>query len=363
MKFLSSLLGFPKVPRQDAGSTGNSQRSAAGSSTTTRDPEYQRKFRTAFGWVAPVGRLLPPYSDKLPLPPGYVRLADAWKIVYVEAGRWGVPLDWGDLHLRNSVARRIGEAAARGEVRIAGFMAGSSVAYWFPREVWTAPTVIGGRVAYPSYVASQGGLVRLGIGPAGSPCQPFMRLRDLATVLDAVDLPLPPPPNGMAINEPPTLEHDMACGAGEPNGVEVVSPTRTVRTSATAMPNAAPPTIIGEVAATRTPEPFPPTAASRPEDVSSIMELPPQRRPGRPSSMMLVEAEMRRRAQAGRLRETIASEARYLATWLKKEHPDEPPLSAKTIANVQCHPYNELLSSTLAISGQALIQKCGSEAM
>jgi len=260
------------------------------------------------------------------LPPGYVRLADAWKITYVEAGRWGVSLDWSDLHLRNSVARRIGEAAARGEVRIAGFMAGSSFACWFPREVWTAPTVIGGRVAYPSYVASQGGLVRLGIGPAGSPCQPFMSLRDLATVLDAVDLPPPPPPNGMAINEPPTLEPDMACGAGEPDGIEVVSPTRTVRTSATAMPNAARPAIIGEVAAAGTPEPLPSAAASRPEDVRLITELPQQRRPGRPSSMMLAEAEMRRRAQAGGLRETIASEAIYLANWLKGTHPDEPQL-------------------------------------
>jgi hypothetical protein len=217
MKFLSSLPGFPKVPRQVAGSTGDSRRSAAESSAAARGPEYRRKFQTAFGWVAPLGRLLPPYSDKLPLPPGYVRLADAWKSAYIEAGRWGVSLDWSDLHLRNSVARRIGEAAARGEVRIAGFTAGSSVACWFPREVWTAPTVIRGRVAYPSYVASQGGLVRLGTGPDGTQCQPFMSLHDLAVLLGATSPPPFPPGCELTITDFPARAPTTDRGADQPD--------------------------------------------------------------------------------------------------------------------------------------------------
>lgn len=55
---------------------------------------------------------------------------------------------------------------------------------------------------------------------------------------------------------------------------------------------------------------------------------------GRPSSLFLVEGEMRRRAAAGMLQPSMEKEAAVLADWLIAEHRGKAPrMSAKTIKN------------------------------
>jgi hypothetical protein len=54
---------------------------------------------------------------------------------------------------------------------------------------------------------------------------------------------------------------------------------------------------------------------------------------GAPSSMQLVENEMRRRALAGELAPTLAQEADALRGWLTREHPGLRRATAKTIKN------------------------------
>ena len=55
--------------------------------------------------------------------------------------------------------------------------------------------------------------------------------------------------------------------------------------------------------------------------------------PGRPSSMHLVEAEYRARWDRGEAETSIGAEAKKLAEWFQKKHPDAPKLTPKTIAN------------------------------
>jgi len=45
---------------------------------------------------------------------------------------------------------------------------------------------------------------------------------------------------------------------------------------------------------------------------------------GRPSSMHLIETEMKRRAAAGELALTLTQEARILSEWIKDQHPQSP---------------------------------------
>jgi hypothetical protein len=67
---------------------------------------------------------------------------------------------------------------------------------------------------------------------------------------------------------------------------------------------------------------------------------------GRPTSKHLVEAELRRRAQEGRLCETLAEETRELSAWLQKMHPDEPQATAKAIENGLRYLFWELRATT-----------------
>jgi hypothetical protein len=64
---------------------------------------------------------------------------------------------------------------------------------------------------------------------------------------------------------------------------------------------------------------------------------PPARRrsgaAGRPSSMDLVRAELERRTAAGMTYPTSDAAAQNLAEWLRREHPAEPQLKAKSIIN------------------------------
>jgi hypothetical protein len=55
--------------------------------------------------------------------------------------------------------------------------------------------------------------------------------------------------------------------------------------------------------------------------------------PGRPTSMHLVEAEHRARWNRGEAETSIGAEANILSVWLQNNHPDAPPLTAKTIRN------------------------------
>jgi hypothetical protein len=68
-------------------------------------------------------------------------------------------------------------------------------------------------------------------------------------------------------------------------------------------------------------------ADQKPTAVSTTVEelldpdldiLPEARPPGRPSMMPKIEAEMRRRAAAGQLRDTLRAETQVLARWLKQ---------------------------------------------
>lgn len=54
---------------------------------------------------------------------------------------------------------------------------------------------------------------------------------------------------------------------------------------------------------------------------------------GRPSSMPIVFAEFERRRANKSVADSLAAEAAYLEKWIKKYHPNEKPLTAKTIAN------------------------------
>jgi hypothetical protein len=64
--------------------------------------------------------------------------------------------------------------------------------------------------------------------------------------------------------------------------------------------------------------------------------------PGRPTSMHLLEAEMRRRDATGELLPRLSNECEYLARWLHKVHPKEPAATAKTIENRLRGVYREL---------------------
>jgi hypothetical protein len=55
--------------------------------------------------------------------------------------------------------------------------------------------------------------------------------------------------------------------------------------------------------------------------------------PGRPSSMYLVEAEFNARCARGEVAPSIKKEAQFLAAWLRKTHPNKPPLQPKSISN------------------------------
>jgi len=54
---------------------------------------------------------------------------------------------------------------------------------------------------------------------------------------------------------------------------------------------------------------------------------------GRPSSRPLYFAEMHRRAEAGKLCDSLRSESQELADWLRREHPEAAQATAKTIEN------------------------------
>jgi hypothetical protein len=66
------------------------------------------------------------------------------------------------------------------------------------------------------------------------------------------------------------------------------------------------------------------------------------RPPGRPSMMPKIEAEMRRRAVAGQLRDTLSAESKVLARWAQTIHPDEGPPRAKSIQRRLGRLYQEL---------------------
>ena len=55
--------------------------------------------------------------------------------------------------------------------------------------------------------------------------------------------------------------------------------------------------------------------------------------PGRPTSAHLVKAELKRRATAGELCASLASEAEHLSQWLTSQHPNAPGMTKKTISN------------------------------
>ena len=67
--------------------------------------------------------------------------------------------------------------------------------------------------------------------------------------------------------------------------------------------------------------------------------------PGRPSYMHLVEAEFKRRCDAGRLEPSLTKEAAALAEWFQSAYPDVRPYTAKAIYNKLGSSYRAAKSS------------------
>ncbi len=101
-------------------------------------------------------------------------------------------------------------------------------------------------------------------------------------------------------------------------------------------------------------EAYPSCASLIPAGSSSIESLPVLETiyrtgaSGRPTSKHLVDTELQRRAATGSLLPSLKREAESLEQWLKKEHPDAPRMTAKTIENSFRHFYN-----ALRVSGSA----------
>lgn len=66
--------------------------------------------------------------------------------------------------------------------------------------------------------------------------------------------------------------------------------------------------------------------------------------PGRPTSMHLIEAEMRKRADRGELQKSMLAEFESLSKWLGEKHPRAHPTKSKTISNNLRPLYNKLKS-------------------
>lgn len=75
------------------------------------------------------------------------------------------------------------------------------------------------------------------------------------------------------------------------------------------------------------PSPSPPPPSAPQEPIYSTGA------PGKPTSIHLVEQEMRRRAAATEMATTLTAEAAHLEAWLRTTHPLAPPLTEKTIRN------------------------------
>ncbi len=104
--------------------------------------------------------------------------------------------------------------------------------------------------------------------------------------------------------------------------------------------------------ATFTPTPHQPTAqaqsplAAPPSDIAATTNgttIYTTGAPGRPTSMHLIEAELRRRAANGMMEmKSCSAEARALADWLRREHPEAAATQPKTIQNSIASLYREL---------------------
>jgi len=55
--------------------------------------------------------------------------------------------------------------------------------------------------------------------------------------------------------------------------------------------------------------------------------------PGRPSSVHLAKTEFHARAKRGELEDSAVAESRILEAWFRENHPEEQPVTAKTIEN------------------------------
>lgn len=57
---------------------------------------------------------------------------------------------------------------------------------------------------------------------------------------------------------------------------------------------------------------------------------------GRPSSMPLIEEELRRRAATGQIQKSVKKEAEYLSKWLADTHPGSPQMRPKSVSDKIC---------------------------
>lgn len=74
-----------------------------------------------------------------------------------------------------------------------------------------------------------------------------------------------------------------------------------------------------------------PRGGVKPADVEDVLISARPR--GRPSSMPLIEDELRRRAATGEIQKSVKEEGAYLSKWLEKTHPASPRMRPKSVSD------------------------------
>ena len=172
----------------------------------SRDPEAARAGLRKMAFLA---RGIPSQPSPA-VPEGYVTLALATKLTLACAGDWGVPLGWAHLDLLRKLSDLIGDAAARGAIRLVAMHADSGTLTWIPEQTWRMSLKFGNAVWSPAYAACKGKLLRLP-SPAVTECNVLISKHDLAVIAGAVS---PPPPPRMSILDA-IQEHPAFINRGE----------------------------------------------------------------------------------------------------------------------------------------------------
>ena len=341
----------------------------------SRAPEAARA-----GWrrMAFLARCIPSYPSPA-VPEGYVPLALATKLMLASAGDWGVPLGWAHLDLLRKLSDLIGDAAARGAIRLVAMHADSGTLTWIPEQTWRMSLNFGNAVWSPAYAACKGKLLRLPT-PAVTVCNVLTSKHDLAVVAGAIcPPPLPRESILNAIQEHPAFTNrgeDPDVGGGgasdrfkasgvkaglrrdcKGNNASPPEPESTVAANSVVKPNAAAadlssatadPCSLGtsdgdasdhDVAAAAAPATDRASESSREAAPSSSKpdEVVEQRRSGRPSSNVLVLMEFDRMFGNGECPRTLAALFLQLSRWLAHVHANEIPMSPKAVETCLRH--------------------------
>ncbi len=335
----------------------------------SRDPEAARAGFRRMAFLAQCISSQPSPA----VPEGYVTLALATKLIIACAGDWGVPLGWTHLHLLRKLSDLIGDAAARGAIRLVAMHADSGTLTWVPEQTWRMSLNFGKAVWSPAYASCKGKLLRLP-APALTVCNVLISKHDLAVVAGAI-CPPPPPRESIldAIQEHPAFTNrgedldvegrgasDRFKRSGvkdglsrdcEGNDASAPKPESTVADCPVVKSNAAAadsssatadPCSLGISDGDASDHDVAAAAASATERASeSSREAAPssskpvvvvkQRRSGRPSSNGLVLMEFDRMFGNGECPRTLAALFLQLSDWLAHVHANEIQMSRKAV--------------------------------